>query len=346
MLVLHRALNFPHRSQLQFPTITHLISHSSLLPSFPCLISPFPCLCWTPQIIYLYWNLGLGDLLQGVPTPRQTLNIWKRSELNGSAIRVPREACISSRWERPHFMSPKHWHQSSEWITSQGLSTKPSLAHMYHQPGYLHVLWTQHLQRQTTRVFLPGTTLHPPGRPTENKPVSSGKARSFLALPWQPEHAWPVVASLVQMSFKGEARTPCPKLGFRASAGHSHDLLPILDPQKSLLITLSPLKRNRRGHHQRLFNFAGRLQTLQTPSPAQPSWMYSLYSFVKPWGWIQTEHLQAQALKNHISSWQTSASSLLGSPSARGNKAANSLSQLSGSWPPWVISTTRAGTFP
>lgn len=342
MLVLHRAPDIPHRRHLQSPTITHLISHSSLLPY---LISPFPCLCWTSQIIYLYWNLGLGDLLQGVPTPRQTLSIWKPSELNGSAIRVSREACTSSQWERPHFKPLKHWHQSSEWITSQGLSTKPSLAHMYHQPGYLHALWAQHLQRQTTRVFLPGTTLHLPGRPAENKPVSSGKARSFLALPWQPEHVWPVVASLVQMSFKGEARTLCPKLGFRASTGHSHDLLPISDPQKSLLITLSPLKRNKRGHHQTLFNFASRLQTLQTPRPAQPSWMYSLYSFEKPWGWIQTEHLQAQAL-NHVSSWQTSASCRLGSPSVHGNKAANSLSQLFGSWPPWVFSTIRSGTFP
>lgn len=138
-------------------------------------------------------------------------------------------------------------------------------------------------------VFHPGTTLHPPGKATVNKPVSSGKARRFLALPWQPEHVWPVVASSVQMSFKSEARTLCPKLGFRASTGHSHDsvhflfnLLPILDPQKSPLITLSPLKRNRRGHYQRLFNFAGRLQILQTPSPPQPSWMYSLYSFEKP----------------------------------------------------------------
>lgn len=55
-----------------------------------------------------------------------------------------------------------------------------------------------------------------------NKPVSSGKARSFPDLPWLPEHAWPV-ASLVQMPIKGEVRTLCPKLGFRASTGHSHD---------------------------------------------------------------------------------------------------------------------------
>lgn len=55
-----------------------------------------------------------------------------------------------------------------------------------------------------------------------NKPVSSGKARSFPNLPWLPEHAWPV-ASLVQMPIKGEVRTLCPKLGFRASTGHSHD---------------------------------------------------------------------------------------------------------------------------
>lgn len=76
VLVLHRAPDVPPRSQLQSPTtITHLISHSSLLPSFPCLISPFPYLCWTSQIICLYWNLGLGSLLQGVPNPRQTLSM-------------------------------------------------------------------------------------------------------------------------------------------------------------------------------------------------------------------------------------------------------------------------------
>ena len=73
---LHRAPDVAPRSQLQSPTtITHLISHSSLLPPFPCLISPFPYLCWTSQIIYLYWNLGLGGLLQGVPTPRQTFSM-------------------------------------------------------------------------------------------------------------------------------------------------------------------------------------------------------------------------------------------------------------------------------
>lgn len=179
VLVLHRAPDFAPRSQLQSPTtITHLISHSSLLPSFPCLISPFPYLCWTSQIIYLYWNLGLGGLLQGVPTPRQTLSVVPGSL---ETLRV--------KW-LGYQGSQRSLHPLSVGKTSlHATQALPPIIRVNNQPGSVHKAQSS-LHVSSARLspcvvssappeadhhgVPPGTTLHPPRKPSVKKPVSSG----------------------------------------------------------------------------------------------------------------------------------------------------------------------------
>lgn len=77
MHVLHSAPDFPHRGRLQSPPmLTGTILHSILLPSFLCLIPPFPYeggLDLPNKLLVLEswsWVLLLEE-----PTPRQILSI-------------------------------------------------------------------------------------------------------------------------------------------------------------------------------------------------------------------------------------------------------------------------------
>ena len=137
---------------------------------------------------------------------------------------VTGEAYTSPQWEKPHSLPPKHALLIR--VNNQPGSASKVQSFPHVPPGRLRPCAGSSVPAEGDHQGAPPGHCPPASREASyrpvNKPVSSGKARSFPTLPWLPERAWPV-ASLVQMPIKGKVRTLCPKLGFRASTGHSHD---------------------------------------------------------------------------------------------------------------------------
>lgn len=124
-----------------------------------------------------------------------------------------------------------------------------------------------------------------------NRPVSSGEARSFPALPWLARTGLASCCSFGpeanQRQCHGTLSNTCIKGLSRVQMTpvnvSVHHSLPLVHFASSEVpITVSYKENCKRYHHQRPYNFRGRLQTLLALSPAQPSWMHTLYSSDKP----------------------------------------------------------------